>query len=96
MIASVVATIEDVDQGWQMVIREISRLPCVEVGDLSEGSCRVPITIDSPTPGALEDMTSQIQACRGVSFVDVVFVHFEDEPEPRSLLHQESQTAHER
>ena len=63
-------------------------LPCVEVGDLSENPQRIAITIDSPAPNALEDTTQRIQQCAGVSFVDVVFVHFEDTTE--------SPTAHDR
>ena len=35
--------------------------------------------IDSPDPDSLEEITRRLQQIPGVAFVDVVFVHFEDE-----------------
>ena len=81
MIASVVATLEDPEGDLQRVIAEISQIPYVETGDVGAYPHRLPITIDSPDPNSLEETTRRLQECRGVVFVDVVFVHFEDESE---------------
>lgn len=81
MIASVVATLEDVGGSLQDILTEMASVPGAEVGDVLPSSRRVPVTIDSSAPDALEAATSQLQQCRGVAFVDVVFVHFEDESE---------------
>lgn len=79
MIASVVATL-DVDDGTlQQVADQISGLPNVEVGEFVAASRRLPIAIDSPNPSALEELTHNLQEMPGVAFVDVVYVHFEDD-----------------
>ena len=84
MIASVVATLDNVDVNQQNVIDTLTNLPFVELGAIGENIHRIPITIDSPAPNALEETTRRIQECRGVAFVDVVFVHFEDSSENAS------------
>ena len=86
MIASVVATTDADTCCVRQIVEQIRRLPGVEVGDLSNPR-RIPITVDSPRPRALEEATNAIQRCEGVVFVDVVFVHFEDEPpEPPATI----------
>ena len=80
MIASVVVTLDKDAASLQDSVDEISRIGCVEVGDIGNGVYRVPVIIDSPDPNALEEITRRLQGCRGVAFVDLVFVHFEDEP----------------
>ena len=87
MIAGVVATLEDLGGNLQDVIDEIARIPCVETGDVGTNPRRLPITIDSPNPNALEETTRRLQECRGVAFVDVVFVHFEDESGSTTATH---------
>ncbi len=87
MIASVVATLEGAEDKLHEIIEEISQVSCVEVGAIGASPRRVPITIDSPDPKALEETTRRLQQCRGVTFVDVVFVHFEDESESLSATH---------
>ena len=79
MIASVVATLEGSEIDLPGFIEEISKIPCVEVGHTGTNPRRVPITIDSSDPDSLEETTRRLQETRGVSFVDVVFVHFEEE-----------------
>jgi nitrate reductase NapAB chaperone NapD len=79
MIASVVATLEPDGRPHQDVINEIAQIPNVEIGDATAHPRRVPITIDSPGPGALEQLTRRLEQCSDVMFVDVVFVHFENE-----------------
>lgn len=87
MIASVVATLEGSDDDLHRIIAEVSKMPNVEIGDAGANSRRLPITIDSPNPNALEETTRLLQECRGVAFVDVVFVHFEDELERTKVTH---------
>lgn len=85
MIASVVATLEGSEVDLQRIIGEISRIPTVEIGDSGANPRRLPITIDSRDPNALLETTRRLQETCGVSFVDVVFVHFEDEMEPSAV-----------
>ena len=85
MIASVVATLQGPEDDLHRIIEEVSRISCVEVGDIATNSRRVPMTIASPDPNALEEITRRLQECRGVAFVDVVFVHFEDALETGSV-----------
>lgn len=87
MIASVVATLEEDDGDVQHIVDEFAEVPGIEIGDVSNDRRRVPITIDSPAPDALEETTKRLQECRGVTFVDVVFVHFEDESECEAATH---------
>lgn len=79
MIASVVVTFENHADTIQQAIDEISRIPCLSLGHAEAVSYRLPVLIDSPDPDALEEITRRLQQCRGVAFVDVVFVHFESE-----------------
>ncbi len=76
MIASLIVTL-DRTQEIKDIIDEISKLPGVEIGAVRDASHRLPITIDSSEPDALEVTTRRVQECRGVAFVDVVFVHLE-------------------
>ncbi len=78
MIASVVATIDKSGGMHQDIIDAIAGIPNVEVGAVDGNARRIPITIDSPGADTVEETTRRIQACPGVAFVDVVFVHFED------------------
>jgi nitrate reductase NapAB chaperone NapD len=87
MIASVVATLEGSEDDLQRSIGEISKISCVEIGISGSNPRRVPITIDSSDPDALEETTRRLQACCGVAFVDVVFVHFEKESERTTATH---------
>lgn len=82
MIASIVATFDKHVGNLEETLDEITRIPCVELGDTSNFVYRLPLMIDSPDPNALEEVTRRLQQCRGVAFVDVVFVHFEDESHP--------------
>lgn len=87
MIASVVATLESPEDNLQVFIAEVSQLPSVQVGHIETNPCRVPMTIDSFDPDALEETTRRLQECRGVVFVDVVFVHFEAATESTTATH---------
>lgn len=79
MIASVVVTLEPDSRPVQEVLDEMALLPEVEVGDSTSHPRRVPLTIDSSDPDGLEIVTRRLEECPGVMFVDVVFVHFDDQ-----------------
>ena len=79
MIASVVATLAEVGGDFQRIVDEFAAVPGVEIGDVGHDARRVPMIIESPGSSALEEVTRRLQECVGVAFVDVVFVHFEDE-----------------
>lgn len=85
MIASVVLTLDNYAETFQETVDEISRIPCLSLGLTEAVAHRIPVMIDSPDPDALEEITQRLQQCRGVAFVDVVFVHFENEPSRTSL-----------
>ena len=86
MIASVVATLEVDDISPQRITEKIAGLPNVEVGEFVPDSRRLPIAIDSPAPATLEETTRSLQEIPGVAFVDVVYVHFEDDEENEGEL----------
>jgi nitrate reductase NapAB chaperone NapD len=79
MIASLVATLDRHAADVAKTVSEISRIPGVELSDMTDLAHRLPVMIDSPDPDSLEDITRRLQQIPGVAFVDVVFVHFEDE-----------------
>jgi hypothetical protein len=79
MIASVVVTLDNHAKTFHETVEEISRIPCLTLERTEAVAHRLPVMIDSPNPDALEEITRRLQQCRGVAFVDVVFVHFENE-----------------
>ncbi|MCA9008551.1 MAG: hypothetical protein KDB01_02335 [Planctomycetaceae bacterium] len=79
MIASLVATLDKDLADLSKIISRISCIPGVEIGSVTAVTHRFPLMIDSPDPDSLEVITRRLQQIPGVAFVDVVFVHFEDE-----------------
>ncbi len=79
MIASLIVTLDRDIANLSEIVSQISRVPGVELNDATAFSLRLPVMIDSPDPDSLEDITRRLQQIPGVAFVDVVFVHFEDE-----------------
>ncbi len=79
MIASLIATLDESVADLSKTVSLISRVPGVELADTTAVSHRLPVMIDSPDPDSLEEVTRRLQQILGVAFVDVVFVHFEDE-----------------
>ena len=79
MIAGLVATIEPAGMSLKDIIADISSLSLVEVGEVDNNATRIPMTVEASAPDALEEITQRIGDCCGVVFVDVVYVHFEDE-----------------
>ena len=77
MISSVIAKFE-VGSELETTIHEIANHPHLDVGDVIEQRL-LPITIDAPGRLETESTTRWLQSREGVEFVDVVFVHFEDE-----------------
>ncbi len=81
MIASLIVTLNNVTDLETDILHNVAAIPGVEIGDVQHTTRRVPITIDALNPKALEETTQRLQQCPGVAFVDVVFVHFEDDAE---------------
>lgn len=79
MIASLVATLDKDLADRPEIVSQISRIPGVELNDAKAFTHRLPVMIDSPDPDSLEEITRRLQQIPGVAFVDIVFVHFEDE-----------------
>ncbi len=79
MIASLVATLDKDIAELSEIVSRISCIPGVEIGDTKAVTHRLPVMIDSPDADSLEEITRRLQQIPGVAFVDVVFVHFEDE-----------------
>lgn len=79
MIASLVATLDKDIADLSEIVSRISCIPGVELSDAKAITHRFPVMIDSPDPDSLEEITRRLQQIPGVAFVDVVFVHFEDE-----------------
>ncbi len=79
MIASLIATLDKGVADLPEIVSQISRIPGVELSDAKAFAHRLPVMIDSPDPDSLEEITRCLQQIPGVAFVDVVFVHFEDE-----------------
>lgn len=85
MISSVIARLAQVEATPGTTVREIANHPQLDVGELIEKHL-LPITIDAPTRQEMESTTRWLQSREGVEFVDVVFVHFEDEFASRDAL----------
>jgi len=79
MIAGLVAILDGHAAELTETISQISRIPGVVPGDINDSARRLPVMIDSPDPDSLEIITRRLQQIPGVAFVDVVFIHFEDE-----------------
>jgi len=80
MIASLVVTLDCSAVSFSGIANQIAQLPGVQLCEGQSFSHRMPILIDSPDLDSLEETTRRLQSVAGVAFVDVVFVHFEDEP----------------
>ncbi|MBL8815101.1 MAG: chaperone NapD [Planctomyces sp.] len=95
MIASLVVTLDRCHSDLHRTMDEIASLPGVEVPGPEGLQYRIPILIDSSCPDVLEERTRQLQQIPGVAFVDVVFVHFEDESGEIPGAPSERPTCHE-
>lgn len=80
MISSVIARLSAEPCSHAATIDQIAAHPNMETGELIDNRL-LPITIDSPNKHEMENMTRWLQARDAVEFVDVVFVHFEDDEE---------------
>ena len=78
MIAGVVATLTDDAIRLKTTLDEFVSRPELEVGKFHSTDRRISLTIDLPQRSGVEDLTDWIRSRRGVVFVDVVCVHFED------------------
>lgn len=78
MISSVIAKFAQPGAHVGVAIQEIAAHPQLEVGDLVDGTL-LPVTIDAASQAETESTTQWLQSLDAVDFVDVVYVHFEDE-----------------
>lgn len=77
MIASVVVTLSDDAARLPGTLAEIALRQELELGEFQGTDRRIPLTIDSASQSAVEDVTVWIRSFVDVEFVDIVFVHFE-------------------
>ena len=75
MISSVIAKLAPPD--LEQTIQEIVAHPMFEAGELIDQRS-LPITIEAADGCEMENATRWLQGLSGVEFVDVVFVHLED------------------
>ncbi len=80
MIASVVVTLSPGTA--ESVCKRLASRPGIELGE--KVAQRIPLTIECDDRGGMEDTTRWIQDQKGVLFVDVVFVHFENDVKENS------------
>lgn len=59
-------------------MQHVSRHSALEMGELIEET-KLPIAIESAGNQETEEITRWIMSLEGVDFVDVVYVHFEDD-----------------
>ena len=78
MISSVIARLGSNSTNVESLINEITSRGGLEVGELIDGRL-LPITIDASNGQDMEATTRWLQELNGIDFVDVVFVHFEEE-----------------
>ena len=76
MISSLVVTLEN--DNASHAIGELNNHPAIEMGNLFEN--RLPVTVASVDSQEMMFTTRWIEDLTGVFKVDVVFVHFEDDP----------------
>lgn len=79
MIASVVVSLDVDKQLQQKTLAEISARPDMELGMIDAATNRLPVTIESLNRREMGDATEWLKTLQGALFVDVVFVHFEEE-----------------
>lgn len=79
MIASVVATLTDDAEQLQATLAALSSRSEFELGEFAGHARRIPLTIDAQQRSNIEELTKWIESRAGVAFVDVVFVHFEEQ-----------------
>ncbi len=84
MMASVVIHLVP-DSDASAIIEQIQAGPGVEVGDFQPATHRLPAVIEARDSGQVEERTRWLQSLDEVAFVDVVFVHFDVDPDATSL-----------
>ena len=88
MISSVIAKLNCAPTDCLQLTQKLSAHPALEVGEIVGGHS-LPITIDASGNQETEAITRWMQQLDGISFVDVVFVHFEEEDE-RDVVRKQS------
>lgn len=85
MISSVICELCSDESRRQHTLAEIDGHPHLESGNLVDFR-KLPVVIDAEDAKQSKSVTEWLQQLDGVEFVDVVFVHFEDQP-PQSTGH---------
>lgn len=88
MISSVIAKLNCDTKECMQLTEKLSAHPALEVGEIVGGHS-LPITIDTSGNQETEAITRWMLQQDGISFVDVVFVHFEEEDE-RVVIRKQS------
>ncbi len=78
MISSVIAKLNCDDATCQHTMSQIESHAALDLGKLVDGRS-LPITIEAAGNQETEEITRWIMSLDGVDFVDVVFVHMEDD-----------------
>lgn len=76
-ISGLVISIESDKFNRQTVVKKIDSLPYLKLGQSS--SQRIPAVLETPSPRQDRQAIQEINDIPGVTFVDVVFVHFDQE-----------------
>jgi len=79
MIAGAIATLIDDAQQLQSALDVLAARPEIELGQFTGEARRIPLTIDSLDRRDVESVTKWLQDRPEVAFVDIVFVHLEDD-----------------
>lgn len=83
MISGVVATLNCEAADCRPLVAQISQHSCLEVGELVDNR-KLPVTIESTGRKETEELTRWLMSIPGVAFVDVIYVHFDDDDQPPS------------
>lgn len=76
-ISGIVISIESDELNRQTVVQKIEDLPYIKLGQSS--SQRIPAVLETPSARQDRQAIQEINDIPGVTFVDVVFVHFDQE-----------------
>lgn len=77
MISSVIAKLDCGPVNAEQTLKAIASHPRLEMGELIDGRM-LPVTIEAEGNQETEEITRWMLSLEKIAFVDVVFVHFED------------------
>ncbi|HRP62272.1 MAG TPA: hypothetical protein PK400_03160 [Phycisphaerales bacterium] len=80
-VSGLVITLSESPEDRASALVSLGESPCIEVGEVN-GS-RLPIVVDTPTFEDDRHVWDWLHNLRGVLFVDVACIHFDDEENPQ-------------